>query len=117
MFRNHWKIYVISKCVLESLAKYTTMHTHMSQKQIHISKPVQVISAWIIYPELVLVRPYMLSNEILPINPKNLVPPKNSLVLMWWCSMTLLLNKIRTNDELVLFSKKQSMEDKMNIQQ
>ena len=59
---------------------YYHAYTYVTKIDPHF-KPVQAIPVWIIYSELVLVRPYMLSNEMLPINPKSLVPPKNSLVL------------------------------------
>ena len=92
MFGNGWLTHIISTWTLEISAKCTIMH------------------------ELVLVRPYMLSNKMLPTNHKNLVFPKNSLVLMWRCSMTL-LSKIKSELMMNLFfSKKQSMKGKRDIQ-
>lgn len=51
----------------------------------------------------------MLRNEMLPIKPKNLVPPKKQPCLDVEVLNDIIKNRIRTDDELVLFSKKQYM--------
>lgn len=48
----------------------------------------------------------MLRNEMLPIKPKNLVPPKKQPCLDVEVLNDIIKNRIRTDDELVLFSKK-----------
>ena len=54
---------------------------------------------------------------MLPVNPKNLLPKrKQPRVYVEVLNDTVIKNKIRTNDDLVLFHKRQSMEDKRDIQ-
>ena len=88
----------------------------MSQKWIHISKLVQVIPVWVILPELVLAKPYMLSNKMLPKKSKKYDPPKKQLRLdVELLSDIVIKNKTKTVNELVLFSKNRSMEGKRDI--
>ena len=88
----------------------------MSQKWIHISKLVQVIPVWVILPELVLAKPYMLSNKMLPKKSKKYDPPKKQLRLdVELLSDIVIKNKTKTVNELVLFSKNSSMEGKRDI--
>ena len=114
MFGNGWLTHVISMWILESLAKCTSMHTHVTKIDPHfktspghpcLDNPPQVGLSEAKYAK----------QRNTASKPQKSGPPKKQP-----CLDVEVLNDIviknRTDDELVLFSKKQSMEGKRDIQ-